>query len=339
MLNENHYSNKFLTTLRNSYLKLKSYRKTAKLHNLPLTTLYFLLKPNAKTELPKKKMKFTKVTERDMRIIKKYISANPFFMIKQLYSELNINCSLRNFYRLIHELRFCHEKLKIEPYLTEKHKIKRLHFASKHIKNNDYWNFIVFTDEKKFNLKGPDGYNKIWIDKTNKTKEYIKKNKLLISKSHKNTSVMVWGSFCRYGVISLEILEGRINSQKYTKMLDSGPLKKIDDKLGKGKYVFQQDNAPCHVSKYSLNFFHSKKITLLDWPACSPDLNPIENLWGILTQRVYKNNRMFQSKKELIKKIQKEWNNIELKICEDLVLSMDSRCEMVLGGEGALIKY
>jgi transposase len=61
--------------------------------------------------------------------------------------------------------------------------------------------------------------------------------------------------------------------------------------------VFQQENASCHVSKLAKRFFVDQHIQLLDWPANSPDLNPIENIWGILKEGVRKRNP--QTKDEL----------------------------------------
>ena len=50
--------------------------------------------------------------------------------------------------------------------------------------------------------------------------------------------------------------------------------------------IFQQDNAPVHKFKIIGNFFQENEWKVLEWPAYSRDLNPIENLWAILKQRL-----------------------------------------------------
>ena len=49
--------------------------------------------------------------------------------------------------------------------------------------------------------------------------------------------------------------------------------------------VFMQDNAPCHTTKSVKIFFSEDDVTVMEWPAQSPDMNPIENVWKLLNER------------------------------------------------------
>ena len=51
-------------------------------------------------------------------------------------------------------------------------------------------------------------------------------------------------------------------------------------------FIFQQDLAPAHSAKTTSTWFKDHGIPVLNWPANSPDLNPIENLWGIVKREM-----------------------------------------------------
>ena len=87
------------------------------------------------------------------------------------------------------------------------------------------------------------------------------------------------------------------------------------------------------------NCFKKMKITVLDWPGNSPDLNPIENLWSIVKNRLRK-----MDCRNKIKLIQSEihvwFHDEEIKqICKKLVLSMKERVKLVLENKGEHISY
>lgn len=77
----------------------------------------------------------------------------------------------------------------------------------------------------------------------------------------------------------------------------------------------------------------------MSWPPYSPDLNPIENLWGILVQRVYANGRQFPTVDQLKECIILEWNNIEIGVIQELSLSMNNRLFNVAFKQGGNIDY
>ncbi|CAF2149472.1 unnamed protein product [Rotaria magnacalcarata] len=77
--------------------------------------------------------------------------------------------------------------------------------------------------------------------------------------------------------------------------------------MGGSDWIFQQDNTPIHRPKANLAWFKSQKTNVLPWPSLSPDLNPIENLWGILARMVYAEGKQFRTKEQLKTAILKSW--------------------------------
>ena len=63
-------------------------------------------------------------------------------------------------------------------------------------------------------------------------------------------------------------------------------LPSSDEPYGDSDFIFQQDLAPAHPTKITKTWFKDRGINVLDWPANSPDLNPIENLWVIAKRKM-----------------------------------------------------
>lgn len=142
------------------------------------------------------------------------------------------------------------------------------------------------------------------------------------------------------GVGQTFLCEGRMNSDTYIDMLDKvlvPSVRKIYDTRRNLRYIYQQDNAPCHKAKKTMEYFKKKNICVLDWPAQSPDLNPIENLWTHLKNEIPQHNP--KRKSDLFEFVQLEWEKIKASKCEALVRSMPKRCLAVIKAKGGPIKY
>ena len=65
-----------------------------------------------------------------------------------------------------------------------------------------------------------------------------------------------------------------------------GDFKAIRSTFEYTGFGVQQDNAPVHKSEVVRNFLAQEQWEVLDWPAYSPDLNPIENIWAIFKKKL-----------------------------------------------------
>ncbi len=78
----------------------------------------------------------------------------------------------------------------------------------------------------------------------------------------------------------------KVNTAVYQEVLEHFMLPAADQLYGDADLIFQQDLAPAHSAKATSTWFKDHDIPVLNWPANSPDLNPIENLWGIVKRKM-----------------------------------------------------
>jgi len=149
---------------------------------------------------------------------------------------------------------------------------------------------------------------------------------------------MTWAAISSFGRLALVFIDGRMNSNTYLAMLESN-LVPFLHKYHRLKFKFQQDNASIHVSAVSKQWFAAKKIDLLDWPAKSPDLNIIENVWSILARDVYDNARQFNNVSELKTAIEGAWGRLTVEKLKKLYDSCHRRIISVIQRHGNTTPY
>ena len=112
-------------------------------------------------------------------------------------------------------------------------------------------------------------------------------------------------------------------------------LKIYEEKMHFLDLIFQQDNAPAHKSKIIVNFFQENEWEVLEWPAYSPDLNPNENLWAILKQRLRKQTVFWENLEE----VYEIWNEIDADVVTNLYENFTNRLLDVKKTKGVMTRY
>jgi len=308
-----------------------SNRQIAKKINRSLTVINNFVKLKQNYGKIKRTGPVPKITPREKRSIvttasKKKLSAS------KVRDDLQLPITVRRVRQILSEsMTLKWTKRKSKPALKIHHKTARLEFAKKYMSWTHEWHNVVFSDEKKFNLDGPDGAQYYWHD-LRKEKEFC------FSRNFGGGSVMVWAAFSYYGATPICFISTKMNSTNYIELLDS-ELIRFGESMPNEEWIFQQDNASIHNAKATKEWFSAKNINILNWPACSPDLNPIENLWGILVHLVYSGGRQFSSVLELKSAISHAWTNIQITDMKNLIESMPNRIFEVISNNGRSTYY
>ncbi len=115
-------------------------------------------------------------------------------------------------------------------------------------------------------------------------------------------------------------------------------LPSADKLYGDADFIFQQDLAPAHTAKGTKGWFNDHSVIVLDWPANSPDLNPIENhLWAIVKRKM--RDTRPNNADDLKAAIKATWASITPEQCHRLSSSMPRRIDAVIHAKGGPTKY
>lgn len=223
-----------------------------------------------------------------------------------------------------------------KPRLTAVQKTSRLKFAKKHRFTN--WRKVIFSDEKTWQtFMGPGGKDDIvWTDN--------KDDPSLVAETVKKpTKVQVWGGVSYYGKLPLHFFEEELDAKLYKRILEKTMLPAAQELMSAehpDDWIFQQDGDSAHTAKSTkswLDVHVPQHLTLPHWPSNSPDINIIENVWGIVSADIRKHNAT--SKLGLKKSIKKAWDNLKIETIRNLYDSVPRRMKAVIRAKGDRTRY
>ena len=249
--------------------------------------------------------------------------------------------------------RYAHRK----PFLKAEHKKARLEWANTY---KDWtvedWMRVIFSDECLIRI-GVDPQRRRVL-RPNGTA--LQERYLTPTFKSGRVTIMIWACFSgdRMGPL-LTLEQGGIGSEEYMEILYEGLLSMVDDILeppadpetivvtDQNTFLFMHDNAPCHKTQEVTDLLAENNIPVMKWPAQSPDLNPIENLWRELKSLFHQKFRdlraspsaskaSFETYSELI---QECWNEVGAGFIQALMESMPKRCAAVIAAKGGHSSY
>lgn len=272
-----------------------------------------------------------------VRLIKSGTCVTAVQVQKHLKNFHGIDMSVQTVRNILHRHGYVGRVKVKKPYLKKTHRKVRLAFAKKYKDwTSEDWRKVVWSDESKFNVFGSDGKEYCW----RKPGEPLRDEHIKPTVKFGGGSVMVWGCMTYQGIGYLCKIDGGLDAKLYRRILNDEFMETLKYyKMDKKDIIFQHDNDPKHTANLTRAWIQRRRLSVLDWPAQSPDLNPIEHMWDLVDRRLRKLPELPTSRKDLWEKIQDVWNEIEAMECTKLVDTMPQRIQAVLKARGGYTRW
>ena len=262
---------------------------------------------------------------------------NPAKFLAASWSEyLGRNISTKTVRRRLHRANIRSRVARRKPLISLQNRVRRVRWARR-VQNwtvQDNWRHIVFSDESRFCLSFDDGRIRVW--RTNGT-AYHPGNLTFFTRNA--LSIMFWGCIGYHGVGELVMVEGNLAHAQYIDILDGYLLQSVENIFGDREhpFVFQDDNAPPHRAHVVQDWMFEHGINRMDWPAQSPDANPIENLWDDIERAIVRDHPA--TREDLIRCVYRAWGEIAPERLHGLYETLPRRAAAIIRSHGYATKY
>ncbi|UYV84223.1 hypothetical protein LAZ67_X001577 [Cordylochernes scorpioides] len=245
----------------------------------------------------------------------------------ELSSATGTRISRQTVYRRLHEGALYARRPMVCIPLTSAHRRARLNWCLEHHAwTHDQWANVLFSDESRFSLNTDSRRVFLWREPGTR---YHLSNIREID-SFREGSLLVWAGISSSRRTPLHIFSGgTLTAQRYRDEILEPYLRPYRDQIGHN-LIFMDHNARPHRARLVNEYLQSENIRRMDWPARSPDLNPIEHVWDALGRRIGARHPSPRTLVELRTALLEEWGLLPLDLLQSLVNSMRARCETLI---------
>lgn len=249
-------------------------------------------------------------------------------MAKDIAKNFNVNLSESSVGNTRKQLKFNYAPPRHMQKLTPAHQQARIEFCQKMLGQLNVLESIAFSDESRFVL----GSDKKW--------RWIRRGEeqegSTVSSVKFPQSIMIFGVIGVGYKSRLLIVDSTINTQKYIENCEKVDfINELNALHGPLNWIYMQDGATCHTAAAAMDYLEDRCDVISDWPANSPDLNPIELLWAIMKARV--ENRQAISKDQLKQIVQQVWDELDQGLIDRLCKSFQERLRLTIEMNGCSI--
>lgn len=218
--------------------------------------------------------------------------------------------------------------------LSAVHRQARVSFAQEYLSFDWLNNVVIFTDEKTFK-SDKDGRKILW----RRTGERYTEVNILPNRMSGRLSLGFWGWMSSMGPGELVEVGGKFNSHNYLEILRDVMLPTVRVTYPNEHIYFVHDNCSIHKARVVQDWLQTQNnVTIINWPPKSPDLNPIENLWGQIVLNWDPSD--VRDKHNLRELVTTSWELMRGKeLCWNLIDSMKGRLEDIIENEGSPLRY
>ena len=318
----------------------KSTRAISRVLHVPKSTVIFWLSKfqasnDVEDDVRSERPKATSSTA-DRRLIR--LRKTNCFDSSMLLGEWGENVSARTVRNRLNAASLYSRRPVQKPKLSPCHVFTRLAWAMArcHFRQQQ-WSRIAFTDESRFRLFPTDGRVRVWRPPN----ERHSSSYTMDTVSYGGGSVHVWAAITRSSKSQLVILRQTVNKDSYKVVLKDYLLPWATANLGDSQrdWKLQDDNVPPHRARDVEEEKRRLGVRTIPWPSRSPDLNPIEHAWSMLSRRISRRTPRPWNLAQLATALKEEWQAIPQEKIAKLVDNMPRRINAVLKAKGGFTKY